>query len=224
VKRWPYIVLTGILILGIACVYLYRQELGLAAPSGQESGEGTNAEQTGSTFTLAGMNWKMVDRTSDGFKVEMPGEVQQIEIPAFDERGPSVPVKMILCNPGTETSYSVAWADDPPVARVNGHAPDRTMDMARDDALARTQTTLINESRTSIAGFPARDFVGRNAGGGILDSRMIFAGQRLYMLIAAFPSASARCDRDVTRFFNSFAVTSSAGIPETVPPAPARTD
>jgi len=29
-------------------------------------------------------------------------------------------------------------------------------------------------------------------GGGILNSRLIYAGSRLYMLIAAFPSVSAR--------------------------------
>ena len=41
--------------------------------------------------------------------------------------------------------------------------------------------------------------------------RLIFAGSRLYMLNAAFPSAAARRERDVTRFFNSFSVTSGSG-------------
>jgi hypothetical protein len=42
------------------------------------------------------------------------------------------------------------------------------------------------------------------------------------MLIAAFPSESARRDKDVTRFFNSFAIVSSGRIPETMPLAPAK--
>jgi hypothetical protein len=39
-----------------------------------------------------------------------------------------------------------------------------------------------------------------------MNSRLIYAGQRLYMLTAVFPSAGARRDADVSRFFNSFAI------------------
>jgi len=117
------------------------------------------------------MNWQKVDRSQNGFKVEMPAEVQELQVPAYNELGGTEPVEMILCNPNADTSFSVAWEDNPPVARINGHAPDRTMDMARDDALARTQTILIEEYRTNMDGFPARDFVGRNVGGGIINSR-----------------------------------------------------
>ena len=64
----------------------------------------------------------------------------------------------------------------------------------------------MSESKNEITGFPAREFAARNVGGGVMNSRLIFAGSRLYMLIAAFPAASARRDQDVTRFFNSFTV------------------
>jgi hypothetical protein len=37
-----------------------------------------------------------------------------------------------------------------------------------------------------------------------MNSRLISAGPRLYMLTAVFPSAAARRDSDVSRFFNSF--------------------
>ena len=57
-----------------------------------------------------------------------------------------------------------------------------------------------------------------------MNSRLIHAGTRLYMLIAAFPSVSARRDRDVTRFFNSFTITSSSGDVEPAPLAPAKKD
>jgi hypothetical protein len=214
VKRPFNLVLIGTLVAAIVCVYLYRHELGLVGPS-------SISGQLDSASAPVHMNWQQVDRASDGFKVEMPGEVQQIQVPAYTEHGGEERVNMILTSPNAETSFSVAWADDPPVARVNGHAPDKTMDMARDDALARTQTTLTNESRTNVAGFPARDFTGRNEGGGIVDSRLVIAGHRLYMLIATFPSTNARREQDVIRFFNSFSVSSSSGIPETLPPAAA---
>ena len=212
-KLLYFIVMGGILILGMVYIYLHRQELGLTGLPGFGVSEDTSADQNAPVR----MNWQKVDRSQNGFKVEMPAEVQELQVPAYNELGGTEPVEMILCNPNADTSFSVAWEDNPPVARINGHAPDRTMDMARDDALARTQTILIEEYRTNMDGFPARDFVGRNVGGGIINSRMIFAGQRLYLLSAAFPSSKARRAKYVTRFFNSFSFDRSVGSSEAQP-------
>jgi hypothetical protein len=93
---------------------------------------------------------------------------------------------------------------------VNQRSPEKTLEMARDDALNRTQTALVNESGASFDGFPARDFTAQNANGGTMNSRLIYAGQRLYMLTAVFPSAAARRDTDVSRFFDSFAINKPA--------------
>jgi hypothetical protein len=85
--------------------------------------------------------------------------------------------------------------------------------------LNKTNTTLISEIRSNPQGFPGRDVVAHNAGGGVLDTRFIYAGARLYMLIATAPSASARHEQDVIRFFNSFTIAGSTQIPETIPAA-----
>ncbi|MGA2671617.1 MAG: hypothetical protein ABSE99_00200 [Terracidiphilus sp.] len=227
-KRWHYIVLLGLLVFGSVYVYLHRQQLGLVGPRSYVTSDAASSDQTGPEARPAHINWQMADRSSDGFKVEMPSDIKEIQVPAYNESNGAEPVNMIFSNPDGGTSFAVAWADNPPVMRVNNRAPDRTLDMARDGALARTQTTLISESRSNPAGFPARDFVARNVGGGILDSRLIYAGEHLYMLIATFPSMSARREQDVTRFFNSFTPNQSPSIPETLPaapaPAPARHD
>jgi hypothetical protein len=221
VKRWHYIVLAG-LILALVYVYLHRQELGITGPQGVFSGDTPSAEQAVASFRPPIVKWQPVDRSSDGFKVEMPADIKQIQIPAYNERGGAEQVDLIYSNPSADISYSVAWADNPPVARVNGQVSDRVLDMARDDALARTQTNLVSESKSSPGGFPARDIVGRNVGGGIMDIRLIYTGQRLYMLIASFPSSNARREQDVVRFYNSFKVlSSSSSIPEAMPAAPA---
>ena len=220
-KRWHYIVLLVIVVLIIVYVYLNWQELGLGGPHGFGSSGDMSGDQALSSSRPAVINWQKVDRTPDGFKVDMPSDVREIQIPAYNESGGSEQVSMIFSYPNSETTFSVAWADNPPVVRVNNRVPDRILDMARDDALARTQTTLVSESRITPGGFPARDFVARNSGGGVMNSRLISAGSRLYMLIAAFPSASARRNQDVTRFFNSFRTTFSASIPESMPAAPA---
>jgi hypothetical protein len=83
----------------------------------------------------------------------MPTGVQQKQVPAYNERGGEEPVQMIFSNPNADTTFSVAWADNPPVARMNQHSAERTLEMARDEALNRTQTALVNESGTSFDGF-----------------------------------------------------------------------
>ena len=84
----------------------------------------------------------------------------------------------------------------------------------------RTQTTEVSEVRSNPGGSPGRDFVGRNAGGGVLNARLIYAGQRLYLLSATFPSVAARRDEDIARFFNSFALTARSRTSDTLPTVP----
>jgi len=216
VKRWHYIVLAG-LILVIVYVYLHRQELGLVGPHSFTTGDVPSADLAASDARPPIIKWQAVDRSGDGFTVEMPSDVKEIQIPAYNERGGAEQVDMIFSNPSAEIQYSLAWADNPPVVRVNGQVSNRVLDMARDDALARTQTNLISESRTNTGGFPSRDFVGRNVGGGIMNVRLICAGKRLYMLSATFPSVNARRDQDVTRFLNSFKMVGPVDLPEDTP-------
>ena len=218
-KRWHYIVLLIVVVLIIAYVYLHWQELGFGGPHGFGYSGGSSEDQA--LTRPAVMNWQTVDRTPNGFKVDMPSDVREMQVPAYNESGGSDQVSMILAYPNSATTFAVAWADNPPVVRVNNRVPDRILDMARDDALSRTQTTLVSESRTTPEGLPARDLVARNSGGGIMHYRLIYSGSRLYMLIAAFPSVSARREQDVNRFFNSFKTSVSSGIPEYMPSAPA---
>jgi hypothetical protein len=203
VKPLHYIALAGILLLSVGYVVLHRLDPGLAGSAGAGS---------------ANMVWHKVDRSGDGFQVEMPSDVKQIQVPAYNENGGAEPANMIFANPDAETTFSVAWADNPPVARTDGRTPDRTpertLEMAQEGALARTQTSLASAAANNAQGFPGRDFTAGNAGGGVMNSRLVYAGSRLYMLVAAFPSAGARRDRDVTRFFNSFTILSPSGNPQ----------
>jgi len=209
VKRSIRFVLVILVIAAIVfCVYRYRVELGLVHPA--PSQETSNPEESNAGLQPAHIVWQALDRSPDGFKVEMPAGTRETQIPAYDEQGNPNQVDMIYAYPDAQTTYAVTWADNPPVERASGDGADRTLNLARDGALARTQATLTGESRNPRDGFPACDFSGRNEGGGILNVRMILAGSRLYMLIAAFPAASARSDQDVNRFFDSFSLTSAA--------------
>jgi hypothetical protein len=216
VKRWQYFALAVGVVAGSAYVYLHRGSLGLSNLL-RASGEATDvADGIG---RLAKLNWKTVDRPNDGFKLELPADVNDLEVPAYNEAGATEPIKMLFANPDADTTFAITWQDNPPVVRVN-RAAEKTLNMARDGMLGRTQTTLVNESHGLHQGYPSLDVSARNAGGGILNARLISCGNRLYVLMALFPSASAR--RDVTRFFNSF-VPSRPSIAETTPsPSPQR--
>ena len=216
-KPWQYIVLFGLAIAGIVYIYLHRQEFGLAGPHTFTTGDSTTSEPNSSSSAPAQITWEVVNRASDGFRVEMPADSREIQVPDYNEAGGTEQVNMLIAYPAPEVSFSVAWADNPPVYRINGRSPNRTLDMARDDALARTQTSLVSESRDAADGSPTRSFVARNGGGGMMDSRLIFAGERLYMLTVAFPSSSTRRERDVARFFDSFKADQTARITERLP-------
>lgn len=204
-KRVAYILLVVILILGAVYVYRHRVDLGIVSPAGKGNEESTSSGIPESARP-ANIAWEAVDRTSDGFKVEMPVEVKQIQVPAYNFQGGAEQVDMLYSYPNQETCFAVSWADEPPVERANSDVPDKTLDMARDDAMQRTETTLVSETTLSQQGFPARDFSARNIGGGVFNARLILARKRLYMLTATFPSVDARREQDVIRFFNSFSV------------------
>jgi len=204
VKRWHSIVLLGIFALGAVYVYLHRQELGLAGPARTPSLDSATLSLASTGTKPPQITWAMVNRPKDGFSVEMPTDVKEIQIPAYNESGGADQVNMIFSNPDAQTTFSVSWADNPPVVRANGRNSEKVLDMARDDALTRSQTRLVNETRSSVEGFASRDILARNAEGGILNTRLLFAGDRLYMLTTVFPSSEARREQDVIRFFNSF--------------------
>jgi len=209
VKRFAYFLLSILVIGAIAyCIYDYRVELGLVRPPRVQGGVPTgsiDADRTSAAFA-----WQTVDRTADGFKVEMPGSVIASRVPSYTNRGSMEPVEMLAASPDSETTFAVTWADNPPVERAGTVDAERTLDLARDGALAHTQTALIGESRGSRQGYPLRNFTSRNNAGGTMNARLILAGTRLYMLIAAFPASGPPHGDDVQRFYNSFLLTQAA--------------
>ena len=167
----------------------------------------------------AHITWETVNRPDDGFKVDMPSDATDEQVPAYNETGTTEPVKLIVSHPDSDTTFAISWEDNPPVARVNDRDSNKTLDMARDGMLMRTQTTMVSENRITVASHPGRDIMAHNTGGGVLSARLIYTGDRLYTLIAVFPSSGARGEDDVKRFFGSFAPSQVPGT--ALPEAPA---
>ncbi len=200
----PFSLVIGILLIGVVAylVWEYRADFGLGGSEGASPGAGS-------------MAWQTVDRSAEGFTVQMPSAaVSETQIPAYSDHGVVEQVPMIEAvaddpNGGPGTTYAVAWADNPPVQRAAGDDSEKTLKMARDGALGRTQTSLVSESTHDRDGYRIRDFMARNAAGGILDGRLILDGTHLYMLLATHPSLGARRDADVNRFYDAFKLTAT---------------
>ena len=221
-KRWVYFALAAAAIAAAVYIYFHRQQLGWAGAAAGTAELGGSASAGPAGNFPARIVWQKIDRTPDGFRVEMPEGPKEIQIPAYTNQDLDEQADMLFSAPDAQTTYSVVWADDPPVVQAGGRSAERIFDLARDGALARTQTTLVTQSNTTVDGFPARDFTGRNAEGGMFNARLVLARANLYMLIVTFPSASARREQDVDRFFSEFQLTASSTIPETLPLAPAK--
>ena len=161
------------------------------------------------------LTWQNADESARGFTAEVPSNPVETTTQATNERGSHEPVRMMIAHPDANSTYSVAWEDNPPVARVHGDRVDAIFDAARTQAIDATYTSQLSEQNNTDQGFPARQFVAKNANGGYLDARFIWAAPRLYMLIAAYPSAQDRNEADITHFFQSFKIvqpkTSAAG-------------
>lgn len=203
--KWVYFA-ASVLVIGVIGYFAYQHRVWLGLSG---AGGGVPTEEARPDQRPAPVSWRAVVRVQDGFRIEMPSDTSEIQVPAYDAAGAAEEMDMILATPNAETTYAVVWDDNPPVERASGEGVERTLDNARDGALARTQTTLMGESHANYMGYPGRDFSGRNQSGGLLNARLILKGTKLYMMIAAFPAPSARRDEDVNHFFDSFKLTAT---------------
>ena len=152
------------------------------------------------------LTWQNADESANGFTVAVPSNPVETTALATNEHGAHEPVKMLIAHPDANSTFAVAWEDNPPVARVHGDQVDAIFDAARSQAINATYTSQLSEQRNTDQGFPARQFVARNNQGGYLDARFIWAAPRLYMLIATYPNEQDRKEIDITHFFQSFKI------------------
>ena len=84
VNRWGYVGLVILVVSGSYFIYQHRQSLMLSKVS-----QPATANQPRAATGPAEIVWQKVDRTGDGFQIEMQANAKQIKIPAYNERGVS---------------------------------------------------------------------------------------------------------------------------------------
>ena len=217
-KRW-HLIAIAILVAGMGAAWYFDAGSLLRRYREQFAPRSGAVDSDAGNTPAASTDWQTVERPDEGFRVDLPSDPKDLQVPAYNESGGSEPIKMLVATTDGETTYAVSWEDNPPVARVNNRLPERTLEMARDGMLARTRASLVGDDKLIFKGYPTRDITARNSSGGMLSARLIFAGERLYTLMALFPSDRARREKDVKHFFNSFQPAGSSRVSETVPAA-----
>src|SRR5271167_3138018 len=53
------------------------------------------------------IEWRPVDESSQGFKLEMPGDPQRVVVQATNEAGNPEPVSMLLVKPDSDRTYAI---------------------------------------------------------------------------------------------------------------------
>lgn len=237
-RKWYYRIGGVALLAGAVYVYfnwntirpIFGFNTGIQHSSGSSAKKSTGFSLFGSKGKL---NWQTYTSDDGGYRVEVPDSVHADTVPAYNQEGSTEPIHMQIAHIEGNVAYAIAWADNPPITRISRTSPESTLDMARDGALDRTHTKLITETKLAVQGFPARDFqASTQPGSAFLYSRLIYAGQRLYMLSVIFPSADTLHEQDTVRFFNSFKISQGAStasdshsggtesqLPETLPAA-----
>jgi len=115
VKTLAYIILSILMIGAVAyCIYRYRAELGVAGSGGNQ----VASNPDNSSPQPPRITWQTIDRTPDGFKADMPAGASEIQVPAYTGDGGQEPVEMLQAS-ASDSTYAIAWADNPPVKRAS---------------------------------------------------------------------------------------------------------
>src|ERR1035438_10333087 len=98
-KRLQYFALGVIAIVLCWFIYVNRASIGLgnlgrSTATRNDSG----MDGGGPAHRPAKVAWQVVDRANDGFKLEMPADSKDLQVPAYNEGGGSEPVRMLFTN------------------------------------------------------------------------------------------------------------------------------
>ena len=145
--------------------------------------------------TFAQAEWKEFTFPDGNFRVVFPESPQRL-------RGAQRNLHQFSATAGAE-SYGVAYADYSP-----GTDWKRTVDGKRDSIVSSLGASVVDEKRTSVAGYPGKwiRFVGPNTRG---ELAIYLVGRRLYLLHAFAPKSIQR-PQNFSKFLNSFRLLSGS--------------
>jgi hypothetical protein len=147
--------------------------------------------------------WQTYAAPDGSFSVDLPGKPTVETTQAPVEGGGNTPMTLVSVKPTSSTAYMCSYVEDENIGR---RSADQVLESARDGSLRKTQGTVISQKRTTVLGYPALDMQASARGNSLLDSRMIVADKRLYMIMAVATVQEDRDAKTVQRMVESFKI------------------
>ena len=144
--------------------------------------------------------WQTYVAPDGMFSIEVPGKPTLESKQTTLEGGGTATFHFLNIDAIGKSAFTVAY-----VQRQN--TTDKTegevLESARDGSLRNVQGVLVKQNRINVQGYPALNVQAHARGNSFLDSRLVVAGDRLYIIMVVAPSGYARDLKNVQRFFDS---------------------
>jgi hypothetical protein len=158
----------------------------------------------GNLNTLLVPHWKTYTAPDGSFSVQFPGEPSVEAQQAPREGGGTVTVNIFLVELWRGPTYICTYVEDDAIR--NG-APGERLNAFRDAALRKIRGTVISQKRMDVLGYPVLEMQARAEPSAVMDTRIIIAGNRLYMLgVMGTDGEYRRKSEYVQRMFESFRI------------------
>ena len=145
--------------------------------------------------------WKEVAIPAGRFKVLMPGAPKTSRQTIRTDIGNVVSTRYTVTD-AAQVTYDVLF-NEYPAAGVAKTNPQKLLDGARDGLLYQTKGRMVAEKHLTFANLPGRDQIIMDEKGTHYRVRLLWAGNRLYQIMAVSPG-KPRPDADL--FFDSFQI------------------
>jgi hypothetical protein len=145
--------------------------------------------------------WRTYSPPDRTFSMDFPGTPRTMtkEVPIEGGAG-TIAANMVILDSASSAVYMCTYSEH---ENIGKKSPDRALESARDGSLKQVHGTVIEQKRITVEGYPALELRANVSGNMMLDSRIVVAGNRLYMLMVITPEGEPVPEK-AQRMFGSF--------------------
>jgi hypothetical protein len=134
-------------------------------------------------------DWTTYSHPELGFSIEAPAPLAVQTLSVATDVGPA-PTTIFALDEGQAGAIILSVADYTGL-KLRDVDKQKELDGLVNNLVARQSATLISQSPITVDGFPGREITARADPAGLLiKARIVYAGKRLYHLVAIGPAAS----------------------------------
>lgn len=149
------------------------------------------------------LEWKEFTSGKGGYKVKFPGE-PEMKTESTDVMGQTVTFDLAMVTVDNPMGAFMSSYADFPKEMMAAQSVEKALDGARDGAVSKLEGKLLEETKETIGGHPARRFTFEAQGGALLvTARILLVDNRLYQVLALRPRNS-KLDAELATFVDSF--------------------